>query len=260
VQQALALAPVSPLVQRSAAGMALRQGNPSFALSIARNVQLRDPDRALGWRLEGDARAQDGDWPGAAKAYRQAVARADRGDAPARLHWALLKSGQAAEAARFESEWSTSHASDARFASHAAEQALLASDWPRAEARLKRVLELRPDDASAHNNLALVLTSQGRPGALAHAERAALLAPDRPEVLDTMASVLHSAGRTPEALAWQQRAVARAPANPGLRLHLARLLIAAGQREAGRRELETLSRLGPAFSEQRQVQALLAAP
>jgi Flp pilus assembly protein TadD len=215
-------------------------------------------------RWAGDSKATRGRRTATGRALPRPTARRSPGPTaatpPARLHWALLKSGQAAEAARFESEWSTSHASDARFASHAAEQALLASDWPRAEARLKRVLELRPDDASAHNNLALVLTSQGRPGALAHAERAALLAPDRPEVLDTMASVLHSAGRTPEALAWQQRAVARAPANPGLRLHLARLLIAAGQREAGRRELETLSRLGPAFSEQRQVQALLAAP
>ena len=109
------------------------------------------------------------------------------------------------------------------------------------------------------NNLAELLLQRKDPGALALAERAVRLAPQVPYVLDTLASAQAGAQRVDLALQTQRRAVELAPADPRLRLHLGRLLVARGEVEAARRELGAALRPDAPPATRQEAQRLLAA-
>lgn len=257
VQAALQLAPEAPGVLRSGAAIALRRGRSSEALALARDVQARNPAEAIGYRLEGDAEANLKHWDAAAAAYRKALDKRNPLDAAVKHHFALVNGGKAAEAAAFEKAWSKDHPGDALFVNHLAQMALLQNDFALAETRYRRLLELRPDDVGGLNNLAYLLVAGGRGGSLPLAERAASLAPNRPDVLDTLAAAHGQAGRFDKAAEWQARAVALAPQQPALRLNLARWLLRAGDKARAKAELQTLARLGAKFAEQAEVEKLL---
>lgn len=257
VQAALQLAPEEPGVQRSGAAIALRRGRPAEALALARAVQSRNPADAIGYRLEGDAEANLRHWDAAAAAFRKALDKRNPLDAAARHHFALINGGKATEAATFEKAWSKDHPADASFVSHLGQMALLRNDFAQAQVHYRRLLELRPDDVGGLNNLAYLLVYAGQPGGLPLAERAARLAPQRPDVLDTLAAAHAQAGSFDKAAEWQGRAVALAPEQGALRLNLARWLLRAGDKGKARTELETLARLGAKFAEQAEVGKLL---
>ena len=105
--------------------------------------------------------------------------------------------------------------------------ALLQTDRS-AEARsaYEAILEARPDDVEALNNLAFVLlTALDDPAAaLPYAERAAGLVPNNPDVLDTYGVALRRSGRAEEARAPLERSVeiSRKPLN---QLHLAEVYL-----------------------------------
>lgn len=86
------------------------------------------------------------------------------------------------------------------------------------EAALRKAVQLNPDSAAAHNELAWALAGAGRAReALPVANRAADLAPWDPSVLDTLANVANQLGKCPVALALQRRAAALPGANDGIR-------------------------------------------
>ncbi|NLZ42017.1 MAG: tetratricopeptide repeat protein, partial [Comamonadaceae bacterium] len=102
------------------------------------------------------------------------------------------------------------------------------------------------------------LLQQAKPGALPLAEQATKLMPGEPAFMDTMSRALAAENRPSEALDWARKAVDKAPDRPEYRLQLARLLIAGGQREKARAELDRLAALGGRFGEQAEVTRLRA--
>jgi Flp pilus assembly protein TadD len=136
---------------------------------------------------------------------------------------------------------------------------VLRGDLPTAERLLRSALELRPDHPMALNNLAAVLTAQGKPGALPLAQKAAELLPNQPAVMDTLAMALAADRQTEKALELQKKAVEMSPAEPTLRLNLARIAIQAGDKLLARSELERLSSMGDRLPNQAEVQSLLRA-
>ena len=81
--------------------------------------------------------------------------------------------------------------------------------------------------------------------------------PNRAPILDTLATVQAAAGKLPEAIDSQKRAIAGAPQDPSLKLNLARHLIAAGKKDEARKELRALSELGSGFRSQDEVSKLM---
>jgi tetratricopeptide (TPR) repeat protein len=118
-------------------------------------------------------------------------------------------------------------------------------DLDAAEELLARVLVARPDDPRAHLALADVLLAQGDlGGARRHLRRFAEIAPAPGPDLETRARA--AIGGDPAAVAdILEIAAATGGAGPGLRLELARLLIADGRRS---RALRHLAALPPADS------------
>jgi predicted Zn-dependent protease len=54
-----------------------------------------------------------------------------------------------------------------------------------------------------------------------------------------------------------RKAVALAPGESNIRLNLARALVKAGQKDAAKKELETLTKLGDKFAQQAEVAKLM---
>jgi Flp pilus assembly protein TadD len=119
------------------------------------------------------------------------------------------------------------------------------------------VLALVPDHVGANNNVAWVLMKEGKPGYLAFAERAGQIAPADASILDTLAAARAGEKQWVRALEAQRKAIELAPAAPGYRLNLAKLLIASGDAAAAKIELRNLAAMGDKFAAQSEVARLL---
>ena len=173
------------------------------------------------------------------------------------LQRVLREDGKTAEAERAAADWVKANPSDAGFLYYLGDIAIAAKDWPRAEVHYRAVAALQPRDGTALNNIAWLMATQRKPGAVAAAEQADGLLPERATVLDTLALALESENQLPRAVEVQRRAAALNAKDPMLRLRLAKLLVKQGDKPAARDELETLAKLGSRFAEQAEVAALL---
>lgn len=259
LKRALELEPRLFPAQRALATLAMAEKKPDEALALARAWQSSQPKDAAGFALEGEIQASRKDWPAAATALRAAAARKPGAEIAIALHAALLNGGQRAEADRWSAEWQRANPKDAAFRFHLGDVAMAGKDIAGAEAHYRTVLEWQPNNALAMNNLAWLMARAGRPGAVAIAERAAQLLPDRAAILDTLATALAAEKQLPRALEVQKQALQRAPDDAAMRLNLARIYLQSGDKLQARNELQALARLGDTFRGQPEVAELLKA-
>jgi cellulose synthase operon protein C len=257
LKRALELQPGLLQAERALVTLAIQRGQPQDGLPVARGLQKRLPKSSLGWILEGDVEAARKNMPLAIAAYRTAVQREAPTEAAIRLHRSLQLAGQEADASAFAAQWQKAQSRDALFRYYLGDLALAKRDLTAAETHYRQVLEVDPDNALAMNNIAWILATQGKPGAVAMANKANELAPDRPPVLDTLALALAAEGQLPRAVEAQKRALALAPNEASFKLALAKLYLKSGEKSLARSELEDISRLGDKFANQAQVQELL---
>jgi tetratricopeptide (TPR) repeat protein len=100
------------------------------------------------------------------------------------------------------------------------------------ESRLKRVIELRPDNAQALNALGYTLVDRTQRAAegMKLIEKAHALAPQDPFILDSMGWAYFRLGNLDESEKFLQRALAERP-DPEIAAHLGEVLWAKGERE-----------------------------
>jgi len=227
------------------------------AIAIAREVQKQRPLEAAGYLLESEIDIDRRNWTGAEAALRNGLKQAPSTDMAARLH-GVLRGGaaKAAEADRFAATWSKDRPQDAGFQRYLGDVALRERKPAEAEAKYRQALRVAPNDPLAMNNLAYLLASQKKPGALVLAQKAAELLPNA-AVLDTLALAQSEEGQMPAAVETMKKALALAPNEPALQLNLARLYIKAGDKAAAKKELEAIAKLGDKFGGQAVVADLL---
>lgn len=257
LRRAAQLQPDNVNVQRAMARLAMLDKRPNDALKIARELQQRYPKDALGHNVEAEVEASRQNWDAAQAAYRASLQRARTTETLTKLHTTLLAGGKAAEAERLSTDWLKANPKDPAFHYYLGDLALAQDKLDVAEARYRAVLEAQPDNALAMNNVAWLLARQGKPGAVAMAEKANSLLPNRAPLIDTLASALAADKQLPKAIEAQKRAVALEPKDPGMSLRLAKLYIQAGDKALARNELDALARLGDKFTGQAEVAALL---
>ncbi len=120
------------------------------------------------------------------------------------------------------------------------------------------VLEIQPDNATVLNNLAWTLRKENPSEALQYGHMALALAPDSPQVLDTVAVIEHLGGEHAKARERLRLAMQVAPGSPTLLYHDAMISVALGQTEQAIAALELLLGQGGAqFPERAEAQALL---
>ena len=257
LRRALEIRPGLAQAQAGLVSLAVADRRPQDGLNLARAMQKADPKNDLGYALEGDVEANQNHWDLAAAAYRQAVQRSTSSDNAIKLHGALRRAGKAADADRAAADWLKVNPRDSSFNFYLGDLLMAGNEAAAAESRYRRVIELEPNNAMALNNVAWLLVKQGKPGAVALAEKANRVLPDRAPFLDTLAAALAAENKLPEAIDAQSRAVTRDPTDHGLKLNLARLYLKAGDKPRARDELERLAKLGDKFAGQGEVAKLL---
>jgi cellulose synthase operon protein C len=210
-----------------------------------------------GYQLEGDVERQQRNWPAAVAAYRKGFGVARNTDLAIRLHQAMFAGGMRAEADRHAADWLREHPKDFGFSYYLGDLAMSRADFAAGEKHYRAVLDAQPRNALALNNVAWLMAKQGKTGAVALAEKANELLPNRPQIMDTLATTLAAEGEVKRAIDVQKRAVQIDINDPSLRLNLARLLLKAGEKAQARAELEDLARLGDKFKSQAEVTELL---
>lgn len=255
--RALELKPGLVPARIASARVALAQNKPDQALDIARGVQRDQPKEPAGYVLEADIAGARGQPDAATAALRKALALGGSTEVAGRLYGTLNAAKRGDEAERMAAAWMKDHPKDALFRFMMGDTALARGQFAAAEAFYRQVIGLQPDNALALNNVAWLMVRQGKPGAVALAERANDLQPGRPVLMDTLASALAADNQAARAIQMQKDAIEKAPDDPGLRLNLARIYIKSGDRQSARTELETLAKLGDKFAAQGEVTKLL---
>lgn len=257
LRQALEISPDLMTARRGLARLAVADKRYDEAVALAREAQKRQPKSAAGFLLEGEIEASRKAWPAAIAALRAGQQREKTTEGTILLHRTLAAAGQGAEADRVAADWLKDHPKDAAFIFHLGDAALARNNHADAEKQYRAVLALQPTNVMALNNVAWILANAKRPGAVAMAEQALKITPESPPVLDTLALALAAEGQLPKAIETQKRALQKAPADPGLKLTLAKLYVQSGDKLQARGELEALQRLGEKFAAQDQVAQLL---
>lgn len=232
----------------------LSVGRRKEALATARSLQRQAGGEASGYALEGDLEWSGKNWAAAANAYRQSMSKQPSVDMAIKLHRALALAGQGDAAAKVEQQWASSPA----FVFYLGDLALNRGQYEQARQRFAAVLQVKPDNASALNNLAWLLSRENKPGALEMAQKAVKLAPKEPAFQDTLAEIHARKGDFAKAVQIQAPAVEAAPGVALYRLHLASYYLSNNDKTKAKVELDRLAALGDKFSGQAEVKALQA--
>ena len=204
--------------------MELRNGNINGAEKQAEALLAQDAHNLDMQQLMGEIRMRQKRYADAESIYRNIYAVNPTQPNLFGLNSALLATGKLSEAASLMGGWCSHHPND-RAAAHALGEIWIAlNDMPRARAVYQQMLSLDAQDARAHNNLATVLLQSGDASALMHAEKARALAPNQPQVNDTLGWVLVRQGQTEKGLRYLREAVLRAPEDAQIQAHLATAL------------------------------------
>ena len=257
LHRALEIKPDLLDAQRALIILALETKNYPDATRISRTIQEQRPNDMLGFLLEGDISFAQGNWDAAAAAYRSGLQRAVSTELATKLHSVLLASKNFTESDKFAATWLKDHPRDGVFLLRLGDLAILRADFDAAERYYLALLQIQPDNALVLNNLAWVTGNLKKDGAIPYAERANQLAPNRPEFMDTLATLLAEKNQYVRSIQLLNKALEIQPSNPQLRLNLAKIYIKSGDKSRAKTELEVLSKLGEKFADQPEVSVLL---
>lgn len=242
-RKALAL---KPDLARASAGLAriyLVSGRPGEAIAEARSLQKAQPDKAIGYALEGEVLAAQRKWSEASLAFQAGLARQPAPSLAVGAILSLQRADKAADATALANKWMKEHPKDPAIPLVLAEQNQQRGNRAEAKSGYARVLDIDPDNAVALNNLAWLLTEDGDAKGLQYAERAHRLAPFNPNVLDTLGFALAKSGDAKRGAQLLRMASSLAPEQAEIRLHLAKVLVQSGDKNGARKELAELTKL-----------------
>lgn len=257
LQKALSLKPDTIEAQRGLILLSMQSKKYQNALEITRQIQKQRPKEPTGYVIEGDVWAAQKSWNEAARAYRLSLQRAATTESAIKLHSALSATGKPTDSESFATIWTKDHPKDTGFFIYLSEIAIAKKDYRTAESNLLIANNLAPDNPVILNNLAWVTGQLRKDNAIAYAEKANKISPNKPELMDTLAMLLADKGEESKAIELLNKALEIQPANPTIRLSLAKTYIRLGNKAKARAELETLAKLGQKFSAQDEVSSLL---
>ncbi|OGK78461.1 MAG: hypothetical protein A2X52_15105 [Candidatus Rokubacteria bacterium GWC2_70_16] len=239
-EAALALAPgfVDPLTQL--VGLSFAEKQPDQALERARRQAALLPKSGTHQFLVGEAHRARRESKLAEAAYLRAIELEPRLPGPylqlGSLHAASGQFDQALARVAEALKVNPKNMGALMLAGVIHEQR---GDIPKAREHYEKVLAENPRFAPAANNLAWILSEHGgdRDKALTLAQTAKELAPDDPQVSDTLGWIFYRRGLHQRALALLKDSAAKLPGNPEVQYHLGMASAAAGDKEAARQAL-----------------------
>jgi putative PEP-CTERM system TPR-repeat lipoprotein len=216
----------------------VRQKQGNDALVTAGMLTDRPKLKSSGLLLQGDVLAQLEQDTKALKTYDEAAKAGATEAAKLRkieLQARTLGEGYAAAELR---DWLTKHPDSIQGLALAIRVATAKGDYATAAKHLEAVDKLNPNNPVTLNDLAWAYAQLRKPAALAIAMRANQLAPENPQILDTLAEAQALADKKKEAIANLRFGLALAPQHSVLKVHLAELLVEEGNKKEASSLLE----------------------
>jgi cellulose synthase operon protein C len=234
----------------------LKASGVDAAIATAKQLQEQDRDFLEAQALVGDVYMAANRPADAVRAYQDALASAPLEMVVARLDAALLRSGQADAAIKMLSDWIAKHPTDVVATEQLAEIYIAARRLDEAASSLRRVLDTKPHDPVALNNLAWVYQQQGDKRAEGLAQQAYILSPGG-QTADTLGWILLSDGNIAQGIPLLRQAVAQAGNDPRILYHFAVALKDTGNRDEAIKMLNAVVANKAEFGEKAEAQKLL---
>jgi putative PEP-CTERM system TPR-repeat lipoprotein len=256
LQKALQLRSDHVPSQETLIRLEVTEGRPDAALAVARQMQSQQPGSWRGHDREGDLMLAENRIQDAIKAYQTALDKGAGG--PGLIKWfrAQVLDNRPLAEERLNA-WLRRHPQDHAVRAYAAEYAMRNGRNKEAIAHYEAINRAVPNKILLLNNLASLYLLEKDPRARPTAELAAKLAPDNPNVLDTLGWILVQQGQVQRGLEWLGKAKAKAPRSDAIRYHHAAALARAGNRAEARKALQQLLNDSPEFDDADAARALL---
>lgn len=236
--------------------VALRAGGVQAAIAKADALQKVASNLPAAASLTGDLYMSQKRFGDAVSAYSAAMKMAPSSPLALLLAQAFEAAGQPEKGRQALQEWLAKHPDDSAAAEVLAGWEIAANRLEDAKAHLKAVLDRRPNDAMALNNLAWISQKQGDSHARSLAEHAFLLAPT-PQIADTLGWILTQQGDARIGVLLLRDAVSHRPNDATLRYHLAVALEGTGQRDEAIKLLNQLTAGPEEFPDKAEARRLL---
>jgi putative PEP-CTERM system TPR-repeat lipoprotein len=249
LQDALRIQPDFLEAQLMLGSLEIQDAHYDEATKIAKQVQQKHPNNAVGFILEGDTANARKDYPAALAAYERAHKLAPSGALLVRQFQTLTASQRAEEGERRLVAWLATHPEDVSTRAVLAESLIKRGQYKAAVEHYLILDKSTPGNLVVLNNLAWALFKSGDTRAASFAERAQKLQPENPAVLDTYGWILANSGQADKALQYLRKANAAVPDNAEIHWHLAYALHQAGDQRRALLELGNLLSSGNSFSD-----------
>jgi cellulose synthase operon protein C len=234
----------------------LKAAGVDAAVATAKQLQQQDRDFKAALALTGDVYMAANRPADAVRAYQDALAAAPSEMLVGRLDGALLRSGQVDAAIKVLSDWIAQHPDDVVATEQLADIFIATRRFDEAAKSLQRVLEKKPHDPLALNNLAWVYQQQGDKRAEGTAQKAYILSPGG-QTADTLGWILVSGGNVTQGMPLLRQAVAQAGTDPRILYHYAVALKNTGKRDEAIKMLNAVVANKAEFTEKTEAQKLL---
>lgn len=242
---------------RFAALAQVKSGEQQAAIERVLAYGRKHVDGAESPLLEGDLRMELKQYKEAAAAYERAMQKTPDGRTAVKAFKARSLGKLPAETAPVD-RWLTQHPDDIAVRAVLAEHYKLAGDNARAIGQYEAIIENRPRDPMALNNLAWMyhLTQDAR------AERTARLAyeeaPASAAIADTYGWIMVSNGKAAEGAKLLAEAARRAPREPDIQYHYAVALARTGAVDEARQRLSQVLKDFPSFTARAEAEKALS--
>ena len=234
-----------------------RAGRYDDLLRLAREIQRQYPKLPTGFTLEGDGWMAQQKFAAAETAYEKAFTRSKSDGLAMKLHAASSQTGRAKEANEKILRWLREHPADTAVRLYLADVYVKGRQYPPAIGLYQQVLQQDPKNLLALNNLATLYRQQNDPRALEHLEQSYKLKPDSATIAGNLGWLLVESGQVDRGVELLSKAAVQAPDNPEIGYHLAAALAKSGKKAQARRELERLLDAKKEFRQREEAQALL---
>ena len=226
------------------------------ALVAAERLAADPANQPAGRLLKGDVYAAAGRFEDAIAAYTAEFRSEPNSALALRIATARASAGQAEQAAQGLREWLSAQPNDVEAASALATLDLASHRFYDAEQHLQIVLNKRPNDANALNNLAWVYQQRNDPRARSVAQKAYLISPSA-SVADTLGWILVTQGSAESGLTLLRQAAAQLAGVPTVNYHLAVALKDTGHAQEAIAMLRPIVQGPTAFDEKADATHLL---
>jgi len=257
LMRAIDLQPDFPAAQATLGRLEIVGKNYAAAQDIASALQHAHPQAPDGYELAGYIHAAQGDLHQAVLLYEQAYELKESAHLAIGLFNAWRITGESEKAIAALRNWLVEHPEDNTVRMPLASFLQQQGKQDEAIEEYLQILAKQPDNITALNNITSLYQQQGSEKGIVYAERAYEIAPQRPDVIDTLGWLLVQKGEHQRGLVLLQEAVTKAPYLPEIRYHMAVALTKVGRTVEAREELERIIRTHKDFAEMDKATELL---